>query len=98
MDKGRIALLVAMAAATTAWLIICVRDYRRCRGPKEKRFLMLVHWGLFAFLAAAACINLSTIVAWFVFIVVSRWLVRKQLEVRLFEGIEKGKHPPIPLS
>lgn len=98
MDKGRIVVLVAMVPAIIAWLIVYVRDYRRCRGPKEKRFLMLVHWGSFAFLAAAACINLGTIVAWFAFIVVSRWLVRKQLEVRLFEGIEKGKHPPIPLS
>lgn len=98
MDKGRIALLVAMAAATTAWVIAYVRDYRRCRGPKEKRFLMLVYWGSYAFIAAAAYVGLSAIATWLVFIVVSRWLVRKQLEVRLFEGIEKGKRPPIPLS
>lgn len=98
MDIGRIALLVAMVSGITALLIACVRDYRRCRGPKEKRFLMLVHGGLFVFSAAALYIGLNTIAIWFALIVVSRWLVRKQLEVRLFEGIEKGKHPPIPLS
>lgn len=95
---GRIALLVAMVAATTALVIHFVCDYRRCRGPKEKRFLTLVYSGLCAFLIAAAFFGLSTIASFFVAMVALRWLARKQLEVRLFEGIEKGKRPNIPLS
>jgi hypothetical protein len=95
MDTGRIALLIGLAAAVTGWIIACYRDCRRCRGPKERQFIFLSYCGLLALLIGAAVIGVSSLVAIFLFFVLLRWVGRRRLDIRFFEGVNQPPRPSI---
>jgi hypothetical protein len=95
MDAGRIALLISMAACVAAWIIACYRDCRRCRGPKERRFVFLSYCGLLAVLVGAAIVGISTLVAMILFFTLLRWVGRRRLDIRFFEGINQPPRPSI---
>ena len=95
MDTGRIALLVGMAAGAVGWIIACYRDCRRCRGPRERRFVFLSYCGLSALLGISAAIGVSLFVAIFLLFALLRWVGRRRLDIRFFEGINQRPRPSI---
>jgi len=95
MDTGRVILLIGMAAAATAWIVACYQDCRRCRGPKERWFVLLSYCGLLAVLLGTVVIGVSSLVAMFLLFALLRWVGRRRLVIRFFEGISQRPRPSI---
>ena len=94
MNNYTIILAIGVTAALAAYLLMACNDYRRCRGPKEKRFIATSYTALLGLLILTSHIGVGLFAAIIILIFAYRWIERKRVSVRLFEGIDSkaGRH------
>ena len=88
MNNYTLILGIGVAAAVAAYLLMAYNDYRRCRGPKEKRFIAVSYAAILALLMLTSHIGIGLFGAILLLIFACRWIERKRISVRLFEGID----------